>query len=404
MSRTQLFEREGPSAAGHVRDLISEQIRLLSDAGVDFLILETFFHLEEMLIAIKCAGESGLPIMATMTFRPKLTECTDGHSPADCARAMVDAGASSVGANCEQEPERMLSIIREMREAVSVPIAAQPATFRTTDAMPCFTKLPQFPDEMEAIQLPRSAFETFAKQAKAEGIQFLGGCCGCNPAYIRALADGLFREPPLDPVRRESLRAWTARLPAAQVAHWAARLDRGFTGGGRQRGARAIEVALLTGRALSWWQREARETGALRPWYIHLTLPRDVLQRRIAARVDQMLAAGLVAEVRGLLEGGLAPDAPGLDGVGYREVIAMLRGTLPAAGLRDAILIATRRYAKRQETWFRHQLRGEEEGRGKREEEVWTLDATESPDALAARIMERWRSVTLPSSHFPLPR
>ena len=144
-----------------------------------------------MLIAIKCAGESGLPIMATMTFRPKLTECTDGHSPADCARAMVDAGASSVGANCEQEPERMLSIIREMRKTVSVPIAAQPATFRTTDAMPCFTKLPQFPDEMEAIQLPRSAFETFAKQAKTEGIQFLGGCCGCNAAYIHAFARGL---------------------------------------------------------------------------------------------------------------------------------------------------------------------------------------------------------------------
>jgi len=191
VSRTQLFEREGPSAAGHVCDLISEQIRLLSDAGVDFLILETFFHLQEMLIAIECARASGLPIMATMTFRPKLTECSDGHSPADCAQTMVDAGASSVGANCEQEPERMLSIIREMRKAVSVPIAAQPATFRTTDAIPCFTKLPQFPDEMEAIQLPRSAFEAFAKQAKAEGIQFLGGCCGCNAAYIHAFARGL---------------------------------------------------------------------------------------------------------------------------------------------------------------------------------------------------------------------
>ena len=85
----------------------------------------------------------------------------------------------------------MLSIIREMRKTVSVPIAAQPATFRTTDVMPCFTKLPQFPDEMEAIQLPRSAFETFAKQAKTEGIQFLGGCCGCNAAYIHAFARGL---------------------------------------------------------------------------------------------------------------------------------------------------------------------------------------------------------------------
>src|SRR5947209_10684053 len=141
VSRTQLFEREGPSAAGHVRDLINEQVRLLADAGVDFLILETFFHLEEMLIAIECSRACNLPIVATMTFRPTLSQCSDGHSPAACARAMVDAGAAAVGANCEQEPDRMLTIIREMRKAVSVPIAAQPAAFRTTDATPCFTRL-----------------------------------------------------------------------------------------------------------------------------------------------------------------------------------------------------------------------------------------------------------------------
>ena len=191
VSRTQLFEREGPSAAGHVRDLLTEQIRLLAEAGVNFLILETFFHLEEMLIAIECSRASNLPIVATMTFRPTLTQCSDGHSPADCARAMVDAGAAVVGVNCEQEPARILTIIREMRKAVSVPLAAQPSAFQTTDAVPCFTKLPQFPDGMEAIQLPRSAFQRFAEDARSEGIQFLGGCCGCNAAYIHAFARGL---------------------------------------------------------------------------------------------------------------------------------------------------------------------------------------------------------------------
>lgn len=238
-------------------------------------------------------------------------------------------------------------------------------------------------------------------QVRAEGREPL--VVGGTGFYVRALADGLFQEPPLDPERRVALREWTARLPAPRVAHWAARLDREFAGGGRQRGARAIEVALLTGRGLSWWQREARATGAMLPWYIHLTLPREVLQQRIAARVDGMLAAGLVAEVRGLLDAGLDAASPGLDGVGYREVIMMLQGALPASGLRDAIIIATRRYAKRQETWFRHQLQGEA-GSGKREEGVWTLDATESPDGLAAKIMERWRSVTLSSSRVPLPR
>ena len=191
VSRTQLFEREGPSAANHVRDLIGEQVRLLADAGVDFLILETFFHLQEMLIAIECSRASGLPIVATMTFRPTLAQCSDGHSPADCARAMVDSGAAVVGVNCEQEPQRILTIVREMRKAVDVPIAAQPAAFHTTDAVPCFTRLPQFPDEMEAIQLPRSRFQSFGETANSEGIQFLGGCCGCNAAYIHAVSRGL---------------------------------------------------------------------------------------------------------------------------------------------------------------------------------------------------------------------
>ena len=59
---------------------------------------------------------------------------------------------------------------------------------------PMLHQLPQFPDEMEAIQLPRSSFEQFAGEAKSEGIQFLGGCCGCNAAYIHAFARGLAAE------------------------------------------------------------------------------------------------------------------------------------------------------------------------------------------------------------------
>jgi len=224
---------------------------------------------------------------------------------------------------------------------------------------------------------------------------------GGTGLYVRALVGGLFREPPLDAERRDRLRSWAGCLPVTRLAHWAGRLDRRFAGGGRQRAARAIEVALLTGRALSWWQEHARATGVMRPWYIHLALPRDVLQRRIAERVDRMLAGGLVEEVRRVLAGGVPPHAPGLDGVGYREVVAMLEGRLPEPGLRDAIVVATRRYAKRQETWFRHQLR--DEGRGTGEGLVWTLDATEAPEVLAARIVERWHGVTRPPSPVPRP-
>jgi len=115
-----------------------------------------------------------------------------------------------------------------------------------------------------------------------------------------------------------------------------------------------------------------------------------------------MLAGGLVEEVRRLLAVGVAPHAPGLDGVGYREVAAMLTGRLPERELREAIVVATRRYAKRQETWFRNQLR---DARGGMRDAgcVWTLDATEPADALARRIVERWQAVTHPASRISHP-
>jgi len=191
VSRTQLVEREGMGALDKARDHIAEQIRLLKDAGVDFVILETFFHLAEMSAALQCAAESGLPAVATMSFRPLITQCTDGHVPAECAKVMADGGAIAVGANCEQEPKRMLPLLREMRAAVTGSIAAQPAAFRTTDECHCFTRQPAFPDGLETIQVSRLEFEEFGRRARGEGIGYVGGCCGCNPAYIRALARGL---------------------------------------------------------------------------------------------------------------------------------------------------------------------------------------------------------------------
>jgi betaine-homocysteine S-methyltransferase len=191
VSRTQLTEREGMSSLDKSRDHIAEQIRLLKDAGVDFLILETFFHLAEMKVALECAAAAGLPAVATMSFRPLITKCTDGFTPAECAKAMADLGAVAVGANCEQDPQRMLPLLREMRSATSVPLAAQPAAFRTTEECHSFTRLPAFPDDLETIQVSRNEFVEFGKAARREGIGYIGGCCGCNAAYIRALARGV---------------------------------------------------------------------------------------------------------------------------------------------------------------------------------------------------------------------
>lgn len=191
VSRTQLVEREGPESLDKARDHLGEQIRLLKDAGVDFLILETFFHLSEMRVALECAAASNLPAIATMSFRPLITACSDGHAPAECARVMADLGAIAVGANCEQDPARMLPLLREMGEAVTVPLAAQPSAFLTTDECHSFTRLPAFPDDLETIQISRKEFFDFGRIAARERIGFLGGCCGCNAAYIRALARGV---------------------------------------------------------------------------------------------------------------------------------------------------------------------------------------------------------------------
>src|SRR5258708_27771618 len=89
----------------------------------------------------------------------------------------------------------------------------------------------------------------------------------------------------------------------------------------------------------------------MRPWYIHLTLPREALRRRIAERVAGMLAAGLVRETRGILASGVPADAAGFDALGDREVAAMLARRLPEAPLADAIPRATSQDAKRPETW-----------------------------------------------------
>ncbi|MEX2300469.1 MAG: homocysteine S-methyltransferase family protein [Bryobacterales bacterium] len=78
-----------------------------------------------------------------------------------------------------------------MRAVVDVPLAAQPAAFHTTDETPCFTRMSAFPDDLETIQISRSRFEEFGRVARSQGVGFAGGCCGCNPAYIRALAAGL---------------------------------------------------------------------------------------------------------------------------------------------------------------------------------------------------------------------
>ncbi|MGH7591466.1 MAG: tRNA (adenosine(37)-N6)-dimethylallyltransferase MiaA, partial [Gemmatimonadales bacterium] len=207
---------------------------------------------------------------------------------------------------------------------------------------------------------------------------------GGTGLYVRALVEGLFHEPPLDADRRRALGAWLEGHDALELVRWAGRLDPGFRGGGRQRATRTIEVALLTGRPLSHWQGAARQHGVITPWYVVLTAPRPVLHQRIAARAEEMVRRGLIEEVASVLADGAPAHGAGLDGVGLKEAVEYLHGLRPRESVAGALSIATRQYAKRQETWFRNQLPGP----------ILALDSARPPEELASEIASAWRVVS----------
>ena len=179
--------------------------------------------------------------------------------------------------------------------------------------------------------------------------------------FLRAVLDPVFREPPLDEARREALRVWLKDQSLELLAAWTDRLDPERAAlareGGRQRLARTLEVALLSGRSLSWWHGAApAEAAGLPGTIVVLDLPRPEMDRRIDERVGGMLERGLVEEVRGLIAAGYGDHAPGMTGTGYREIAAYLRGEVSLEDALGRMRSATRKYARRQLTWFRHQL------------------------------------------------
>ncbi|HET9949898.1 MAG TPA: tRNA (adenosine(37)-N6)-dimethylallyltransferase MiaA [Longimicrobiales bacterium] len=179
--------------------------------------------------------------------------------------------------------------------------------------------------------------------------------------FLRAVVDPIFREPPLERGRVGSLRTWLADQPRERLERWVRALDPERAPlaieGGPQRMGRTLEVALLSGRPLSWWHRHAPpEAEGLPGVVVVLDLPREEMDRRIDERVTSMIERGLVEEVRGLLAAGYGPDAPGMTGTGYREIAAHLRGERTLEEAVEDIRRATRQYARRQLTWFRNQL------------------------------------------------
>jgi len=187
---------------------------------------------------------------------------------------------------------------------------------------------------------------------------FVGG----SGLYFKALTRGLAAIPPIPPEIRAGIRA---RLEAGGVGALHDELARRdpvsgarLTPADRVRIARALEVFEATGRTISDWHRDGLPPllGGARIAKVFLTPERAALYRRIDARFDAMLAAGALEEVRALLARNLDPALPAMKAHGVPWLIRHLNGETDLAAAAEGAKRDTRRYTKRQATWFRHQL------------------------------------------------
>jgi tRNA dimethylallyltransferase len=217
---------------------------------------------------------------------------------------------------------------------------------------------------------------------KRERVPILAGGTGF---FLEALTTPVFREPEMSVARRSALREWLEARPVEELRRWVARLDpvlsRTLDVPDRQRCARTLELAILSGRPVSWWQRYGEpEAEPLRFLTFVLELPPEEHRRRILGRTRSLLARGWRDEVESLLAAGVGEGDPALTALGYAEVAALVRGERDAEEVAQTIAHETWRYARRQRTWFRHRVPADAVG----------LDARLPSGELTERIVEAW--------------
>ena len=186
---------------------------------------------------------------------------------------------------------------------------------------------------------------------------------GGTGLYFKALTEGLAAVPPVPADVRDATRAESEGVETPALHARLAAVDPvdavAIRASDRARVLRALEVITATGRSLAEWRRVAAApplVDAASAQRIVLDPDRAELHRRIALRAEQMLKQGAPAEVAALAALGLDPELPAMKAIGVRELMALGRGTLSREEALAAIATETRRYAKRQMTWFRHQM------------------------------------------------
>lgn len=196
-----------------------------------------------------------------------------------------------------------------------------------------------------------------------------GGLAGRRPVfvggtglYFKALIEGLSAMPEIPDEMRQRWRGRLADEGAAGLHRLLAERDaeaaRAIRPEDGQRIARALEVLEVSGRSIRSWQSERGSplVDAAAARKVVIEPPRDVLAGRIASRFAAMLRAGAVGEVEALLAMRLDPSMPAMKAIGVRELAQAIEGRISFEEAGQLAIVATRRFAKRQSTWFRHQL------------------------------------------------
>lgn len=211
------------------------------------------------------------------------------------------------------------------------------------------------PDEIySAGEFGKDARERIEAHLQAGDFPVVVGGSGL---YIRACVDGLFEGELSDPELRSQLRLEAQTKGLAHLYERLRRLDpesaAKIHANDEQRILRALELIELTGEPRSAYLKRMKQESPYQPVFWGLTMERTALYRQIERRVDRMLDAGLVEEVVRLKEMGYGRELQSMQTVGYREIFAYLYGELSKGNAVELIKQNTRRFAKRQWTWFR---------------------------------------------------
>lgn len=160
-----------------------EQIKVLEDAGVDLIAAETMINIEETLAALDAAASvSSLPVMCTMTVEADGSIFSGGNA-VEAAIALEGAGAVAVGINCSVGPDQLVSVVRNIKENVSIPVIAKPNA-----------GMPTIDDQGNAIySMDAKSFAEHMKVLIENGASVVGGCCGTTPEFIREISRSLGR-------------------------------------------------------------------------------------------------------------------------------------------------------------------------------------------------------------------